>query len=206
MTHTLRTISLYTSCILVAFVSFSSFAYAQCPPDCGSPTFPDNSPPGTVTYPNNPPPSASSDTSVTTSPNPSDPASPGTSPSPSDPSSPGTSPNPSDPASPGVAPNPPARPNLGGFTDANIELFNPLGDQSIGDIFLAILDIIMVFAVPIVLFFIVWAGFLYVTAQGSEERLRKAHNALLYAVVGGLLVLGAQALLYIITNTIELFT
>jgi len=87
-----------------------------------------------------------------------------------------------------------------------IELFNPLGEKSIGDIFLAILDIIMVFAVPIILFFIVWAGFLYVTAGGSETQLQKAHRALLYAVIGGLLALGAHALLFVLTNTIEVLT
>lgn len=92
-----------------------------------------------------------------------------------------------------------------GDVGANVDLWNPLGDKSIGDIFLAILDIIMVFAVPVILFFLVWAGFLYVTAQGNEEKLNKAHRALLYAIIGGLLVLGAQVLLYTITNTIELF-
>ena len=61
----------------------------------------------------------------------------------------------------------------------------------------------MVFAVPIILFFIVWAGFLYVTAQGKPDQISKANKALLYAVVGGLIVLGAKVLLEVITNTIN---
>lgn len=88
--------------------------------------------------------------------------------------------------------------------DTNIELFDPL-NKSIEEIFLAILDIIIVFAIPIVLFFIVWAGFLYVTARGDTSQLEKAHKALLYAVIGGLIVVGAQALLSVIKNTISLF-
>ena len=88
----------------------------------------------------------------------------------------------------------------------NIQLFDPLGGKSLEDIFRSILDIIMVFAVPIILFFIVWAGFLYVTAGGKQEQVTKASRALLYAVIGGVLVLGAKVLLEVITNTIKLFS
>lgn len=96
-------------------------------------------------------------------------------------------------------------PSEGTNPDCSGGLFDPIC-KSVKDIFLAILDIIMVFAVPIVLFFIVWAGFLYVTARGNEAQLEKATRALTYAVVGGLLVLGAKVLLEVITNTIEVFT
>ena len=51
-----------------------------------------------------------------------------------------------------------------GGSGGGVVLFDPI-DKSIEDIFLAILDIILVFAIPIILFFIIWAGFLYVTAQ-----------------------------------------
>lgn len=85
-----------------------------------------------------------------------------------------------------------------------IELRNPV-DMSIEGIFRAILDIIMVFAIPIIVFFIIWAGFLYVTATGNPEQIQKAHKALLYAIIGGLIVLGANILLEVITNTIAAF-
>lgn len=99
----------------------------------------------------------------------------------------------------------PARGDVSGdAANADVTLFDPL-NRSIEEIFLSILDIIIVFAVPIVLFFIVWAGFLYVTARGDTTQLEKAHKALLYAVIGGLIVVGAQALLAVITNTISLF-
>jgi len=86
-----------------------------------------------------------------------------------------------------------------------IELFNPLGEKSIGDIFLAILDIIMVFGVPIILFFLVFAGFLYVTARGDAVQLQKATKALIYGILGGLIIIGARALFTIAENTINLF-
>jgi hypothetical protein len=84
-------------------------------------------------------------------------------------------------------------------------LFDPLGGKTIEGIFQAILDILMVFAIPIVVFFIVFAGFKYVTAQGNETKLAEATQALTYAVIGGLIVLGANVLLAIITNTIDVF-
>jgi len=84
------------------------------------------------------------------------------------------------------------------------ELTNPLSNiSSIPDFFRVLIEIILVFAIPFIVFFIIYAGFLYVTAQGNPEKIKKAHNALLYALIGGLLILGANVLLIIITNTIN---
>ena len=87
----------------------------------------------------------------------------------------------------------------------NAELTNPLDSSisSIPDFFRVLIEIILVFAIPFIVFFIIYAGFLYVTAQGNPEKIKKAHNALLYALIGGLLILGANVLLIIITNTIN---
>ena len=87
----------------------------------------------------------------------------------------------------------------------NAGIGNPLGTTTINDIANAILDILMIFAVPIILFFIVWAGFLYVTAGGNQDRITKATKALMYAVIGGVIVLGAKVLLEVINNTISTF-
>ncbi len=84
-------------------------------------------------------------------------------------------------------------------------LTNPL-DSSISSIpafFLAILDILLVFAIPFVVFFIIYAGFMYVTAQGNPSKIQDAHMALLYALIGGVLIFGARAILDIITNTVN---
>lgn len=87
------------------------------------------------------------------------------------------------------------------------DLINPLSSiNSIPEFFQAILDIVMVFAIPFIVFFIVYAGFLYVMAQGKPEQISKAHNALLYALIGGVLILAANALLAIVTGTVNQFT
>lgn len=87
-------------------------------------------------------------------------------------------------------------------------LYNPLdgsGINSIPDFFRAILDIVMVFAVPLIVFFIIYAGFLYVMARGNPEKISKAHNALLFAIIGGVLILSANLLLDIVSGTISEF-
>ncbi len=96
----------------------------------------------------------------------------------------------------------------GGQNPGSTSLGNPL-DPSISSIpafFLAILDILLVFAIPFVVFFIIYAGFLYVTARGNASVIEQAHKALLYAIIGGLLIFGARAILDIITNTIDSVT
>lgn len=87
-----------------------------------------------------------------------------------------------------------------------VGLDNPLdGIASITDFFLAILDILLVFAIPFVVFFIIYAGFMYVTARGDTGKIKTAHNALLYAIIGGLLILGARLILAVIAGTVEEF-
>lgn len=85
-------------------------------------------------------------------------------------------------------------------------LMNPLGDATIIGFFTSIVDVLLVFAIPLVVFYIMYAGFLYVTARGNPGQVQKAHNALLYAIIGGVLILAAHALLVIVQNTVSHFT
>ena len=78
------------------------------------------------------------------------------------------------------------------------QLINPLGSESITEFFLQLLQIILIFAVPIIVFFIIYAGFLYVTARGNQEQVSKATRALGYAILGGVIILGAQVILTVI--------
>jgi len=82
-------------------------------------------------------------------------------------------------------------------------LINPLGkDASLTKLLLDILDVLVTFAIPIIVIFIMYAGFLYVTAQGDESKIKKAHSALTWAIVGGVIVVGAKTIFSVIQNTI----
>lgn len=97
-------------------------------------------------------------------------------------------------------------PYIGGVTGADtVRIQNPLRADNIVQLFTDIIDILLVFAVPLIVFFIIYAGFLYVTARGNESTITKAHMALLYALIGGVLILGAKVLIEVIGGTVESF-
>lgn len=79
---------------------------------------------------------------------------------------------------------------------------NPLrANDLFGLISLLISALIKVGAVIIVLYFI-FAGFQLVIANGNEAKIKQAKNALLYCTIGAIILLGAQAILVLITSTI----
>lgn len=82
-------------------------------------------------------------------------------------------------------------------------LGNPLASNTIEGFLLQIIDILLIFALPIIVFFIMYAGFLYVTARGDVEQIKKARTALTWSVVGGVIVLGAKVLIEVIKGTIN---
>lgn len=84
-----------------------------------------------------------------------------------------------------------------------VSVQNPLEADNITELFQAIIDILLVFAIPLIVFFIIYAGFLYVTARGNESTISKAHMALLYALIGGVLILGAKVLIEVISGTVD---
>lgn len=91
-----------------------------------------------------------------------------------------------------------------------IKLCNPLGNcedtSGIRDIptFLQrLLEIVQLIAIPIVVFFIIYAGFLFVTARGDTGQLSQARGALLAAVIGTAIILGAWVIATAIKGTVD---
>ncbi len=87
-----------------------------------------------------------------------------------------------------------------------VALKNPLKVGSIEELLSAILGVVIVLATPIVVFFIIYAGFLYVTARGNTQQVQQATTALTYAIIGGLLILGSFALAEVIKNVVDSFS
>lgn len=87
-----------------------------------------------------------------------------------------------------------------------ITLENPLDRiNTIDELLVAILNIFIIIMIPIIILFIMLAGLRYVTARGNSEEIKKATNALIYAIIGAVLILGAVAIAEIIKNTVEQF-
>ena len=100
------------------------------------------------------------------------------------------------------APNPGT---TGGTPPPTGSLINPLKVDNLVKFIEQIIDVILIFAVPIIVLFIMYAGFLYVTAAGNPGKIEHANSALLYAVIGGVIVLGANLIIKVIQGTIDGF-
>lgn len=96
--------------------------------------------------------------------------------------------------------NQPSNPVSGG-----VALTNPLQVDTLNELFVALLNVFIIIAVPIIVFFIILAGFKYVTAQGNATKVEEATRALTYAIIGGVLILGAVVLIEIISNLVGAF-
>ena len=91
-------------------------------------------------------------------------------------------------------------------TFEEVQLTNPLKNiGSIDELLVEILNILVILMIPIIIFFIILAGFKYVTARGNASQVEEATRALMYAVIGGVLVVGASAISVIIKNVVESF-
>ncbi len=89
-----------------------------------------------------------------------------------------------------------AQPVLAQFTD-------PLGDISLYDFLLLILNAVIFILFPIIVLMIVYTGFLFVAAQGNAAKLQEARRALIWTVIGALIVLGSKALALAIQATVK---
>ena len=90
----------------------------------------------------------------------------------------------------------------------NVKFINPLCKndsdciQDIPTLLNKILDALMLFLVPIVVLFIIYAGFLFVMAQGNETKLTKAKSVLGWTLVGAAILLGAKIITTVLSSTV----
>jgi uncharacterized paraquat-inducible protein A len=85
------------------------------------------------------------------------------------------------------------------------QLKNPLAVSSLQELLVGILNAVIVLAIPIIVLFIIYAGFLYVTARGNVQQTQDATRALTYAIIGGVLIMGAVAIAEIVQNVVDEF-
>ena len=92
-----------------------------------------------------------------------------------------------------------------------INISNPLdcgrannNDCTLMDLLTTILNkVVMPIAAIAVVVWIIWAGFQYVLAQGKPEAVTKAHQRLLWSLVGAGILLGAAGISSVVQNTIN---
>lgn len=85
-------------------------------------------------------------------------------------------------------------------------LVNPLagaGHNNITDFVAGALKVLVKIALPVVAFFLVLAGFQYITAQGNASKISDAHRNFTFVVIGGILLLGAWVAATMIGGTVS---
>jgi hypothetical protein len=87
----------------------------------------------------------------------------------------------------------------------NAKIQNPLGDNmdTVPKFIEAIINIVLIVGIPLLVLAIIYAGFLFVKAQGNSGELEIAKRTLLYTVIGGALLLGAFVIANAIGKTVD---
>lgn len=85
---------------------------------------------------------------------------------------------------------------------------NPLDPSlsNVSDLFVAILNMVIIISTPIIVFFLILAGFKYVTARGNPEKIQAASKALMYGIIGGVVIVAAVAILAIVGDVVNSFS
>ena len=87
-------------------------------------------------------------------------------------------------------------------------LDNPLKDEygTLDKLIGALLKIIIKIGIPIAALFLVYAGFMFVTSRGEPKKLDTAKSIFWWTVVGTAIVVGAEVIRTVLTNTIGSIT
>jgi len=88
-------------------------------------------------------------------------------------------------------------------THPAFNLESPFAFKTIPEFLNKILDIIIKIGGILAFFFIIYSGFLFVTAAGSEDQVKKAKAVFLWTVIGVAIVLGARVISELLVGTVN---
>ncbi len=86
------------------------------------------------------------------------------------------------------------------------EIKNPIAAKSLVDLAKAIGKFLFQIAIPIAVIIIIYAGLLFLTSGGNQEKVKKARTALLYAIIGLAIILIGQGFFTLIKSILNLGT
>lgn len=90
-------------------------------------------------------------------------------------------------------------------SNESVTLINPLGPggATLEGFLGSILDLVIRIGSIVVVVMLVYVGFLFVAAQGNATKLESARKALIWTIIGALVLLGAKAIAVGIQATVE---
>lgn len=80
---------------------------------------------------------------------------------------------------------------------------NPIRYDTFMEFIRAILEVVLRIGIPVAAIFIIYSGFLFIKAQGNEEKLSEAKRAITYTIIGTAILLGSWLLATGIQSTID---
>jgi hypothetical protein len=87
---------------------------------------------------------------------------------------------------------------------AEVTIVNPLKNtETINELIKKILEGVIKIGMRIIVLAIIYCGFLFVSAQGKPESIKKAKDALIYTLIGAAILLGSWAIAQLIGDTVK---
>lgn len=83
-----------------------------------------------------------------------------------------------------------------------VKVVNPIKVDTLNGFIKILLEGIIKIGIPLVAIALVYSGFMFVTAMGSPDKLKKAKDAFIYALLGAAILLGSWALANLIHATV----
>lgn len=80
---------------------------------------------------------------------------------------------------------------------------NPLKAKTFEQLAENIISVLIQIGLPVAVFFIIYGGFLLVTARGSQEKIDRGKKVLLWAIVGAAILLGALIIASAVKGTVK---
>ncbi|MDP2655190.1 MAG: hypothetical protein Q8P17_01360 [bacterium] len=86
----------------------------------------------------------------------------------------------------------------------DVKLINPLkGGGNLMSFLQSILDFVIKIGTVVVILMMVFVGYKFVVAQGAPDKIKEARDALLWTLIGALILLGSKAIAFGIEKTVQ---
>ena len=85
---------------------------------------------------------------------------------------------------------------------------NPLGEnnKSVQDLLIKVMNLVAIVGGIVVVFFIIYSGYKFVTARGNPAEVTKAKDIFFATIIGGAILLGAGVIATVVVNTVKATT
>lgn len=84
-----------------------------------------------------------------------------------------------------------------------IEIDNPISNvSSVSSLVETAMEIVMKIGIPLLVLMVVYSGALYLFAQGNPNKIKEAHTALTYTLIGGVILLASWGIMQMIYSAL----